>query len=282
MTISKKNNLHEFQIFHKPTQTESLIPSSSNHPMHYKMASFRSMINRLLNIPMSEQNYKKELKIIKHLANKNGYKSNIIEKMIGNIKRKRRQKNLTQNSDENLGEGKKYISVPYNKVLNKAIRNTFKNSNYKISYQTRNNVHQIINQKTNYKNLNTFEKSGVYKITCSDCPKYYIGKTKRSFKVRFKEHIQALRSNNATTMKSNFAEHLLSSNHSYKSMEENMKILEFEKNEDKLTSKEDLQIFIHNQKEKQNILNTQSININNPIYNTILKLKNNQSTIANF
>ena len=69
---------------------------------------------------------------------------------------------------------------------------------------------------------------------------FYIGQTGRCFKSRFREHIQALKSNNQTSMKSNFAEHLLSTNHSYQDIDNNLDILNYEIKGEKLNSKEEL------------------------------------------
>ena len=37
------------------------------------------------------------------------------------------------------------------------------------------------------------EKSGIYQISCNDCDKIYIGKTKRNIQIRTKEHIRNIK-----------------------------------------------------------------------------------------
>ena len=49
-----------FGIYRKPTHTQRIIPSTSNHNFQQKMAPLHSMIHRLLSIPMAEDNYKNE------------------------------------------------------------------------------------------------------------------------------------------------------------------------------------------------------------------------------
>lgn len=88
-----------------------------------------------------------------------------------------------------------------------------------------------------------FNGSGVYKIYFNNWSNCYIGQTKRTFKSRFREHIQALKSSNKTYMKS-FTEHLLDSNQSYTSMENNLMISELDKKGVSLNYKEDFHIYI--------------------------------------
>jgi hypothetical protein len=274
VTIRKNKNKHDFKIYRKPTQTDLLIPSKSNHPWQYKIAGFRSMINRMLSIPMTKHNFEEEKNIIKFLAHKNGYNHNLIDKIIKKtMKNKRKPKIENQNIN--------YINVPHNTKLNKAIRKTFHNTNFQLSYTTKNNAFILINKKlnknTNDNNENKYNKSGIYQIKCSDCNMTYIGQTGRSFTTRFKEHIQALKSNNKTSMKSTFAEHLLNTNHNYKNMEENLHILEFLKKGEKMDAKENLYIYLEHQDKPHNLLNTQ-IETNNPIYQKIRSIKMQNSS----
>lgn len=116
-------------------------------------------------------------------------------------------------------------------------------------------------------------KSGIYKIKCNDCNQVYIGQTGRNFKCRFKEHIQALRTNNQTSMKSTFAEHLLKENHTYSDMKSNMEILSFETKGDRMNIKEEFYIYLNSKKYQQNLLNTMITQRKNPIFEKILKMK---------
>lgn len=45
------------------------------------------------------------------------------------------------------------------------------------------------------KQVDKFDRPGVYKVTCNDCPVQYIGKTERSVRVRFQEHLKKSNSN---------------------------------------------------------------------------------------
>ena len=69
------------------------------------------------------------------------------------------------------------------------------------------------------------------------------------------------------------AEHILNSDHSYKSLEENVTILNYEENPERLLVKEDMFIYIKNKKDPNNILNSMQIKENHPIYEKIIKIE---------
>ena len=86
------------------------------------------------------------------------------------------------------------------------------NNNVKIAFKTKNNSIQTINNKIKkFTNKNSYNY-GVYKLICS-CNKFYIGKTSRNFKIRYKEHTSEIKLKKSSP-KSNFAKHVLECNHS--------------------------------------------------------------------
>ena len=209
-------------------------------------------------------------KVIYYLARKNGYNNKIIDKLIKKITK--RKTNINQRKEQNIEN--KYISVPYNITLNKAVRKTFEKTKFNLSYESNNNAFNIISKKTNLENNKEEEKynqSGIYKLKCSDCKDFYIGQTGRTFKSRFHEHIQALKSNNRTSMKSNFAEHLLKTNHTYKGIKNNLEIIEVLNKGNKMDSKEELHIYIEQKNNPRNLLNSH-IAGKNPIFEKIKQI----------
>ena len=73
LTIERKDNKFEFSIFHKPSHADLVIHNSSIHPFTQKMAAFHSFVHRLLSVPLSHENYLKELNLIKQIAFNNKY-----------------------------------------------------------------------------------------------------------------------------------------------------------------------------------------------------------------
>ena len=99
------------------------------------------------------------------------------------------------------------MSNQFAKILN---NNT---NNVKIAFKTNNNLIKHINNRTkNFtKSSPSFENAGIYTLKCS-CNKFYICKTNRNFKTRYKEHISEIRLKKPVP-NSNFAKHVLENNH---------------------------------------------------------------------
>jgi hypothetical protein len=68
------------------------------------------------------------------------------------------------------------------------ITKLFKNTNVKPAFKTTNTLkkHLFLKQKI----IAIYDKSGVYKLKCADCPRQYISQTGCTFKTKFKEHIR--------------------------------------------------------------------------------------------
>lgn len=82
LTIKKHQNKLKFEIFHKPTHIDTVIHNSSAHPFANKLAAFHSYIHRLINVPLSDSDFQKELNIIKQIAVNNGYVPSLIEQIL--------------------------------------------------------------------------------------------------------------------------------------------------------------------------------------------------------
>lgn len=150
------------------------------------MAAFRFLINRLNTIPIDPTDYTEELNTIKYMAVQNGYKPHIIDRMNKkHIKKTQQYRMTTLTSQECKTE--KHISMEYNKNVNKNTIKAFKKYGYSIAYKTNHKLGKKLNQQTN-----TPPNTGIYKNTCDDCTKFYIGQTWRSFDIRFNEHIKEI------------------------------------------------------------------------------------------
>jgi hypothetical protein len=95
-------------------------------------------------------------------------------------------KHMTPPSTPNL----KWPTFTYTTKETTYITNLFRHTSIKIAFRTRNS---ILSHLTNHTHThgNQYSSSGVYKLTCPDCNKVYIGQTDRSFSIRFNEHKQA-------------------------------------------------------------------------------------------
>ena len=75
----------------------------------------------------------------------------------------------------------KWAKFTYVGRQTKTITNLFKNTSLKIAFTTDNTIKKILTPKKDT-NFNKFRKSVVYRLTCHECNKKYIGQTGGSFK----------------------------------------------------------------------------------------------------
>jgi hypothetical protein len=94
----------------------------------------------------------------------------------------------------------------------------------------------------------------------------YIGQTGRTFKLRYKEHINAIRTNKQN---SKYAQHILETRHNYDTMDQIMKILHIEKKGPKLNTLERFHIYKMTKKGLQ--MNDTFTDIHNPIFDVLIK-----------
>ncbi|XP_045779584.1 uncharacterized protein LOC123877124 [Maniola jurtina] len=254
LTITRANNKHQFGIFRKPTYTDTTIPASSCHPWQHKLAAFHSYVHRLLSIPLEKENYLKELKIIYHMAQANGYNINIVNNIIKKQQLRRIKKDLYSSPSDKINKYKS--SLTYFGTVSERIAKTLKAHDIHVAFRTNNTLKNICNGKDK---LNNKQKSGIYKLECSDCKATYVGQTGRKFETRYKEHLAAVRNNQP--QKSHFAKHLLDSGHKLSS-DHSYKILHTCDKGLRLSMFEQLEIIKHNNNNQFKLLNEQ-VNVSN-------------------
>ena len=118
--------------------------------------------------------------------------------------------------------------------------------------------------------------TGIYKINCSDCDKFYIGQTGRGFLQRFKEHLPK---NNIYTNRSQFAKHLISEGHNYNSFESNFKAIHICDKGLFMNAVEEFEIYQAFKFESDNVLNEQLDFRSHYLYDTILNKTKRHSVI---
>lgn len=176
----------EFEIYRKPTNTMRVIPYSSNHSFQHKMAAFHHMVHRMQTLPLSDDGKNKELTHIFETAKINGYKERTIQAIIDKKERLRYRGSLTTLTP--ISESLKRVSVPFDQHITNNLRSRFRNFGIDLVFSSRSN--QLKTSLGSTKDpVNTLNKAGVYKISCSHCDKVYVGQTKRSLEVRFREHM---------------------------------------------------------------------------------------------
>ena len=67
----------------------------------------------------------------------------------------------------------------------------------------------LMNNKQLMNNTDKYTQSGVYKLSCPNCNKAYVGQTGRNFLIRFNEHKAAFRTTKTLTTPSPYQAHTL-------------------------------------------------------------------------
>ena len=241
ITITKNNkkNILEFQIYRKPTATDIIIPYNSSSPYEHKKAAFLHLFHRALDIPMSHKELHKEINTIIQIGTNNGYNKDFMMGILNKIK----HKNLLNKIYPNVRNKQFYVSIPYNKTYARMIKPILQKHDLQLSFKPGNNILNILtNNKSKIPDL---EKSGVYKLSCNNCPKFYIGQSGRSLKERFKEH--------ANTNRSKMSNHLTETGHK---INQNSMILIHNANKSRrLNLLEEMEIMRYLKTDGDNVLN---------------------------
>jgi hypothetical protein len=193
-------------IYKKPTFTDMIIPYISNHPAQHKYAAIRFLYNRLNTYNLQKEEFKTEASIIQNIMHNNAFPilphKPLTPKPTTSVLDK--QMTITQTPTQ------KWVIFTYIGKETTFITNLFRKTNLKVTFRINNTVQKLLMNKKQVPDMYT--QSGVYKLTCPDCKKVYVGQTGRSFVIRFNEHKYAFRTNGHT---SKFAEHLTEQAHSF-------------------------------------------------------------------
>ena len=207
--VKRIENHVEFDIYRKSTSTDRCITSNSYHPKQTKFAALNSFCYRAIQIPLSEQNYKNEVKNIYRIAEVNGYNKNIVNSLLKKHKVKKDLKNLTSLTPS-IDNPFIYISSSFVEGLTYSLGKIFKKYFIKLApNSSRNKVKNLIG--TIKDKTETIEKSGIYSVICQNCDEVYIGQTRRSVKTRWSEHYKSIYSK--TLNESTPADHMIHNNH---------------------------------------------------------------------
>ena len=205
LTISRDNNGLVFDIFHKPTHTDTTIHNTSLHPYSQKLASFYTYIHRLINLPLSKENFEKELNLIKQIAVNNGYDPSLIDSI---LHKKQYKKCISSIYPTFPTTNKRFQVLTFIGEPSLDITKLLSKFDLNIAFKTCNNLSNFI--KNNKSKLRDDQKSGVYKLECGSCDKVYIGQTGRTFRRRMYEHFRSYLNQDG---ESNYANHLIDYNH---------------------------------------------------------------------
>ena len=179
------------------------------------MATFRSYLNRMHDLPLSQEGKQKEWKTIQTIAKNNNFPKHMIKKLNWKIQQKATHK---QTKDKTR---KIWTTFTYYSPKIRKITNLFKNTNIGIAFRAQ-TINKQLMQTISQNQISDYEKSGIYEIRCNTCHKAYVGQTSRDLKARFREHTRYIKNNDP---RSAYALHILNCRHEYGNMENTMTLL---------------------------------------------------------
>jgi hypothetical protein len=196
----------EFEIFRKPTSTTRYITSDSQHSSQHKAAAFNSMLNRICTYPISDDHRAEEIETIKKIAKVNGYGEKFIDQMYQHHLKKKQLRELTTLTPVSDEQTIKRVAVPFHPPITNKLQGVFKKHQIKMVHSTRGKLGELLGNPKDQ--VETLQKSGIYKIDCLGCSASYIGQSRRSITTRFNDHHRNIRKNHPEL--SSVADHVIS------------------------------------------------------------------------
>ena len=267
LKIEKCNNKIIFDIYRKPTTSKTSIHNQSICPTSYKFANFRYLLNRLNIIPLSTHRYNAELHNILSIAQHNNFPKSEILKLNKQIKRRIYIKSKTTLNDNKIS--KQWFPLPYYGNLSNNIKQVFNRNNINIAYTNHNYLRLQLQNRNIQKDKMTC--SGIYKLKCQ-CGACYIGRTTRQFTQRYKEHKHDFKY--SITNRSKYAAHCIQNCHPFENQQKAFDIIRSVNNVGQIDVWESLEIYRASQ--TSTLINEQHPNIENPLFQPLLKQINNQ------
>lgn len=183
LKIHRNENKHTYSIYRKPTTTDICINNRSFCHPHNKATPFIYYIDRLLTIPLNKLDFDNEINYIKHLAIKNGYNTNYIDKIIRN--RTRKKLVLTEFKTYKTATPN-WTTIPYLGNISHHIGKILSKHNINVAYKNIKSVRDFLVRLKDP--VDKMDTSGVYRLSCHECEASYVGITGRKLKTRIREH----------------------------------------------------------------------------------------------
>lgn len=178
-------------VYRKPTATQRFITRESYCPTSHKMASFHSMIHRLIRLPLSINSFMNEIQHIKEVANVNGFSSSTVDDIVQKHSRKLKLESLSTFYRKSR-DNKPRMKFQYAAHTTNKIATVFNRNNLDIAFSSGPKLKQLLGSTKD--KIPKIERSGIYEVTCS-CGLKYFGQTKRQVLTRYKEHCRHVRLN---------------------------------------------------------------------------------------
>jgi hypothetical protein len=81
ITITKDTNKLTYEVYRKPTTSDTIIPKDSCHPIEQKLATIRYFANRIHTYDLDQINKQKEMDTVKEIIYNNKYSKSLLNKV---------------------------------------------------------------------------------------------------------------------------------------------------------------------------------------------------------
>ena len=168
-------------VYRKPTHTDQYLNAGSHHLDSVKNSVVSSLFNRAKSITSGLEDLDREYKRISSVLQANEYKQDHIRKVTKRMSKPR------QNPEVDKEEPICSMNLPYIRGTSEKIRRSLSKQNIRCTFYSLHTLKKSLSRPKD--KVDDLEKSNVvYKIPCKDCPKSYIGQSKRETGTRLKEH----------------------------------------------------------------------------------------------
>lgn len=156
---------------------------------------------------MEKAEFEAEKSKIHHAAALNGYDKAFVYKILRKHERKKRRRDTTTLKPEK--EKVQRVSLPFYPKLTNAIHEVLKEHGFQATYKSGNTLKDRLCALKD--KIPQEDRSGIYEIPCKSCPSVYIGQTRRKWKIRLREHKNAV--DNLRINESSVASHAIELDH---------------------------------------------------------------------
>jgi len=192
--VQKSSNRLSWSIYEKKTKSNTIIPSTSHHTYHQKMAFFNFSFRRILTYLQNKDEQRVEKDKIINLGIMHGYDRNKLEKLYLKISQKMATSNDVklivekQQKEKPLGN----LIVTKSSFLDNNSKKILRSSGIRIVEKPGTKLKNVFNSHKRTSQRDYLASSGIYRIKCETCDLSYIGQTYRSIKERASEHLDSV------------------------------------------------------------------------------------------
>ena len=143
LTILRKHNKLEVDIYRKRTTTDTTINFMSNHPIEQKTAAYRFHITRMQSLPLDPNKKQKEWQTIQAIAKNNYFPQHLLQKLNRQIHNK-----TDHTRNRNKDNKRTWTTFTYHSPQIRKVTNLFRNTKLGIAFKATATLQQLTGTTT--------------------------------------------------------------------------------------------------------------------------------------